>query len=83
MESRVKINPLLLFALGFVIGGVGLSIKIPFVILLFAGLIGLMVFFENPMVSLIATTFGYIFLPDLLVLMLLYGTFGLYLFRTR
>lgn len=81
MESRVKINPLLLFALGFVIGGVGLSIKIPFVILLFAGLIGLMVFFENPMVSLIATTFGYIFLPDLLVLMLLYGTFGLYLFR--
>lgn len=33
------------------------------------------------MVSLVATTFGYVFLPDLLVLMLLYGTFGLYLFR--
>lgn len=81
METRVKINPLLLLALGFVIGGVGLSIKIPFVVLLFAGLIGLMVFFENPMVCLIAATFGYVFLPDLLVLMLLYGTFGLYLFR--
>lgn len=81
METRVKINPLLLLALGFVIGGVGLSIKIPFVVLFFAGLIGLMVFFENPMVCLIATTFGYVFLPDLLVLMLLYGTFGLYLFR--
>lgn len=81
METRVKMNPLLLLGLGFVIGGVGLSIKIPFVILLFAGLLGLMVFFENPMVSLVATTFGYVFLPDLLVLMLLYGTFGLYLFR--
>ncbi|MDY3118453.1 MAG: O-antigen ligase family protein [Peptoniphilus sp.] len=81
MERRVKINPLLLFAMGFVIGGVGLSIKIPFVVLLFVGLVGLMVFFENPMISLIACTFGYVFLPDILVLMLLYGTFGLYLFR--
>ena len=81
METRVKINPLLLFALGFVIGGVGLTIKIPFVILLFLGLIGVVVFFENPMISLIATSFGYIFLPDILVLALLYGTFGLFLFR--
>ena len=81
METRVKINPLLLFALGFVIGGVGLAIKIPFVILLFLGLIGVMVFFENPMISLIATTFGYIFLPDVLVLALLYGTFGLFIIR--
>lgn len=81
METRVKINPLLLFALGFFIGGVGLSAKIPLAILLFLGLIGLMVFFENPMISLIATTFGYIFLPDVLVLVLLYGTFGLFLIR--
>lgn len=81
METRVKINPLLLFALGFVIGGVGLSVKIPLVVLLFLGLIGVVVFFENPMISLIATSFGYIFLPDILVLMLLYGTFGLFLIR--
>ncbi len=81
METRVKINPLLLFALGFVIGGVGLSVKIPLVILLFLGFIGVVVFFENPMISLIATTFGYVFLPDTLVLVLLYGTFGLFLIR--
>lgn len=81
MEERVKTNPLLLLALGFLIGGVGFYIRIPYVILLFFGLLALAVFFENPMMSLLVTSFGYVFLPDALCLALLYGTFLLYIFR--
>ncbi|MDD7362572.1 MAG: O-antigen ligase family protein [Peptoniphilus sp.] len=81
MERKVKPSPLLLFALGFLLGGVALFVHIPYVVVLFIGLIGLAVFFENPFVSVLLTVFGYIFLPDILCLLLAYGVFGLYMFR--
>lgn len=77
----MKLNPLLVFAVGFLVGGLGLVVKMPYVVVFFAALIGLAVFFENPFVSIIATVFGYIFLPDLLCLLLIYAVFGLYIFR--
>ena len=81
MAEKIRHNPLLLFALGFLLGGVGLYLKIPYATVLFLGLVALAVFFESPYVSVLCGVFGYIFLPDILTLLLLYGTFGLYVFR--
>lgn len=81
MERKLKLNPLLLFAVGFVVGGAGLYFKLSFTIGLWAALFGIAVLFENPMAGIIGAAFGYIFLPDTLCLALLYGIFGLYLLR--
>ncbi|MDO5302069.1 MAG: O-antigen ligase family protein [Tissierellia bacterium] len=80
MAAR-KISVLFLFALGFLIAGSAFVLQIPYAALLFVGILALVVFYENSFMSLLATVFSYVFLPDLLVLMMCYGIFGLYLFR--
>lgn len=78
---KEKINPLILFALGFLLAGIGLYFQIPYVIVLFLGFISIALFYEKPLLSLLFVLLTYVFVPDILTLIMIYGIFGLYIFR--
>lgn len=78
---REKFNPLIIFALGFLIGGLGLYFQIPYVLVLFLGILGVIFFYDKPLLALLTLVFAYVLVPDLLTLLMAYGIFGLYFFR--
>lgn len=80
-KVKERINPLLLFAIGFLIAGLGLHFQIQYVILLYTGFLVIIAFYGHPLWSVMAALFTYNLVPDILTLLLIYGIFGLYIFR--